>query len=167
MAEELRRHVTKMARSKPAFLAELNREVSRAGVALGWFGRFAVEKEKPEHRGKINLKHRGTLPLVCALRLLSLRAGIEETASLGRIAALHEAGVLNDDEADYLGGGFGHITGLLLRQQLDDFMARQPVTNYVHPDDLSKREKDILLDSLKAIDDFAKRIHAEFTAEVL
>ncbi len=166
MERELRRQVTAMALANPAFLAALNREAGRAAVALGWFGRFAVEKDKPEHRGKINLKHRGTLPLVSALRLLSLRAGIEETASLGRIAALHEAGVLSDDEADYLGGGFGHITGLLLRQQLDDFMARRPVTNYVHPEDLSKREKDILLDSPKAIDDFAKRIHAEFTAEV-
>ena len=40
------------------------------------------------------------------------------------------------------------------------------VGNHVHPDDLSEREKDILIDSLKAIDDFAKTVHGEFTAEV-
>ena len=88
------------------------------------------------------------------------------------------AEVLNDNDADYLGGAFNHITGLLLHQQLDDFLARRPVTNYVHPDDLSTREKDILLDSLKAIDNFAKpatmsarptdrRVPSAFTFEVL
>ena len=166
MAEELRRHVTKMARSSPAFLAELNREVSRAGVALGWFDRFLVEKDKPEHKGKINLKHSGTLPLVSCLRLLALREGVDGVSTLERIAALHERQVLQDDEADYLRGAFSHITRLLLRQQLTDFKARRKVNNYVHPAALSEREKDILIDSLKAIDGFTKRVHAEFTADV-
>jgi signal-transduction protein with cAMP-binding, CBS, and nucleotidyltransferase domain len=166
MAEELRREVTEMARSSPAFLAELNREVSRAGVALGWFGRFLVEKQKPEHKGKINLKHSGTLPLVSCLRLLALREGVDKVPTLERIAALHERQVLADDEADYLRGAFSHITGLLLRQQLTDFKAGREVGNHVHPEALSKREKDILTDSLKAIDGFVKRVRAEFTADV-
>ena len=166
MAEELRGHVTRMARSSPAFLAELNREMERSAVALGWFGRLAVETDKPEHKGKINLKHRGTLPLVSALRLMALRQGIAETSTLGRIAALRAAGHLSADQADYLSGAFTHLTGLLLRQQVADFQARRPVGNHVHPDDLSEREKDILIDSLKAIDDFAKTVHGEFTAEV-
>ena len=166
MADELRGRVTQMARSRPAFLAELNREAGRVGVALGWFGRFVVENQKSDHKGKINLKHSGTLPLVTSLRLLSLRDGVAETGSLARIAALHEKGVLSRDEADYLGGAFDHITGILLRQQLADFKAGRRVSNFVHPDELSEREKDILVDSLKAIDGFAKRVHGEFTAEV-
>jgi len=166
MAEELRRKVTKMARSSPAFLAELNREVSRAGVALGWFGRFVVEKKKKDHMGKINLKHSGTLPLVSCLRLLALREGVDSVSTLERIDALHERKVLHDDEADYLRGAFSHITGLLLRQQLADFKAGRQVGNYVHPKTLRKRDKNILIDSLKAIDGFTKRVHADFTADV-
>ena len=165
MAEELRGHVTRMTRSSPAFLAELNREISRIEVAVGWFGRFVVEKDKPEHRGKINLKHSGTLPLISSLRLLALQSGITETSTLSRIAALNQKGKLTNDEADYLSGAFTHITGLLLRQQLTDFMAQRQVSNYVHPDELSEREKDILIDSLKAIDDFVKRIRSSFTGD--
>ena len=74
--------------------------------------------------------------------------------------------MLGDNESDYLRGAFNHITFLLLRQQLEDFQAGRQVSNYVHPDDLSKREKDILLDSLKAIDGLQKRVHTEFTGEV-
>ena len=64
MVRELRRATTDMAKSSPAFLSELQRETARAGVALGWFGRLATEKDEPEHRGDMNPKHRGTLPLV-------------------------------------------------------------------------------------------------------
>ncbi|MHA1599297.1 MAG: putative nucleotidyltransferase substrate binding domain-containing protein, partial [Alphaproteobacteria bacterium] len=64
------------------------------------------------------------------------------------------------------GGAYRHISRLLLREQLSDFQAGRTVGNYVHPDTLSKREKDILVDSLRAIDDLRKRVHAEFTGDV-
>ena len=163
---EMRANITAMLKSSPAFLRALEQEATRFGVALGWFGRLLTEKEKPEHKGEINLKHAGTMPLVTGIRLLAMRAGIEKVGTLARIAALHEAGVLNDDEQDYLSGAFAHITGLLLRRQIADFKGAREVGNYVRRDDLSERERDILVDSLKAIESFQDRIHSEFTGEV-
>lgn len=165
-AEELREAVTRMAKESPAFLAELQQEVARTGVALGWFGRLRTENDDSEHKGKLNLKHSGTMPLVSNLRLLALREGIAETGTRTRIDALHEAGVLDADDADYLRGAFRHITGVLLRQQLRDFRAGQPVTNYVAPDALSERERDILVDSLKAIEELGKRVRHDFTGDI-
>jgi signal-transduction protein with cAMP-binding, CBS, and nucleotidyltransferase domain len=165
-ARELRRHANELTRRSPFYLQQMEAVVHDYGVALGWFGRFVTEKEKPEHKGEMNLKHSGTLPLVACIRLLALREGIEQTGTLARIEALPAAGVLTDDEQDYLDGAFRHITNLLLREQLADFKAGDEVGNYVHPDRLSEREKDILVDSFKAIDTLRKRVHAEFTAEV-
>jgi signal-transduction protein with cAMP-binding, CBS, and nucleotidyltransferase domain len=163
---ELRRHAGDLIGGSPAYLREMAHEVHEHGVALGWFGRFLTEKEKPEHKGEINLKHAGTMPLVGCIRLLALREGIEVTSTLGRIAALHGIGILSDDEDDYLGGAYRHISHLLLRQQLADFQAGRTVGNHVHPDSLSEREKDILVDSLRAIDALRKRVHADFTGDV-
>jgi signal-transduction protein with cAMP-binding, CBS, and nucleotidyltransferase domain len=163
---ELRRHATAMVQANPAYLKGMERIATDYGVALGWFGRFVTDKEKPEHKGEINLKHTGTLPLVACIRVLALQKGVEETSTLGRIQALHAAGVLDDDASDYLIGAFRHLTSLLLRQQLADFQAGEEVGNHVHPDDLSEREKDILVDSFKAIESLRQRVHAEFTAEV-
>jgi len=73
MVRDLRAIVVEMVRNSPAFLSELHHESARTGVALGWFGRFATEREKPEHRGEINLKHMGTMPLVSALRTRAVR----------------------------------------------------------------------------------------------
>lgn len=165
-AAELRRHATDMIKNSYPYLQEMEQIVQEYGVALGWFGRLVTDKEKPEHKGEVNLKHAGTLPLVACTRLLALRQGIEETATLRRIAALHAAGILSDDEEDYLSGAFRHITLLLLRQQLADFKAGQEVGNHVHTDALSEREKDILVDSFKAIDNLRQRVHGEFTADV-
>ena len=165
-ARELRRHASLLTSRNPFYLRQMEAVVHDYEVALGWFGRFITEKEKPGHEGEMNLKHSGTLPLVACLRLLALREGIEATGTLARIAALHDAGVLDDDEEDYLRGAFRHITSLLLREQLADFKAGEEVGNYVHPDRLSEREKDILVDSFKAIDALRDRVHAEFTGDV-
>ena len=142
-------------------------EAARAKVALGWFGRLSLEDDDPDHKGSVNLKHRGTLPLVSNLRLLALREGVLETGSLARLDALHEAGSIARDEWDYLRGAFDHITFLLLRQQLADF--RDPagqVSNFVRPETLTRRERDMLVESLRAIERFAERVESDFTGRV-
>ena len=130
------------------------------------FGRFVTEKDDPKHKGQINLKHTGTLPLVEGLRLLGLREGVRASSSLARIAALHDAGVLDGDEQDYLRGAYNHITMLLLRQQIRDFEAGTDVSNYVPPSALTKRERDILYDGFKAIREFRGRLRTEFTGDI-
>ncbi len=165
-ARELRQHAAALIKGNPAYLREMAHEVQEYGVALGWFGRFLTETEKPEHKGEINLKHAGTMPLVGNIRLLALRHGVPATSTLERIAALHRTGVLSDDEEDYLSGAYRHISCLLLREQIADFRAGRTVGNHVHPDTLSEREKDILVDSLRAIDALRKRVRAEFTGDV-
>jgi signal-transduction protein with cAMP-binding, CBS, and nucleotidyltransferase domain len=166
MAAELRRHVTAIGKGNHAFLLDMYRDDSEAGVGLGLFGRFITERKDKAHKGKISLKHAGAMPLVEAARLLALREGIDATSTLGRLAALHKAGILDADEHDYLRGAFSHITRLLLRQQMADFKAGKTVGNYVSPKALSRREKDLLVDSFKAIRALRKRIRADFTGEI-
>ena len=81
--------------------------------------------------------------------------------------ALEERGVLARDEADYLQGAYRHISHLLLRQQIADFQAGRPVTNYVHPRGLTRREADMLKDSFQAIRRLRDRMRGEFTGDVL
>jgi len=166
MADNLRHHVTKVVGRNPTFLREMYEDDQDHGTALGWFGRFITEKDDEEFLGQMNLKQTGTLPLVEATRLLSLREGIEEVATLARMQALRDKGVLDADEFDYLRGAFLHICRLLLRQQIGDFNAGNRVSNYVAPDSLTERERDILTDSFKAIDALRKRMRSEFTGDI-
>ena len=166
-AADLREDVTRMVRRSPIFLSSMLEEANRASVGLGWFGRLATEREDAEHKGKINLKHRGTMPLVSNLRILALRNGIAETATLKRLDALRDLKVIDNDHWDYLTGAFRHITHILLRQQLADFDdPNRKVSNFVDPDELTRRERDLLVDSLKSIEGFVESVDLELTGNV-
>jgi len=166
LAAVLREYVTRALKENPFFLSELFRDDEDYNVALGLFGRFITEKDNREHLGEINLKYTGTLPLVQAARLLALREGIPDTATLDRLDRLLAAGVLGADNHDYLRAAFGHVTLLLLRQQIADFRVGKPVSNFVNPEDLSLRERDQLVDSFKAIRRFLDRVRSDFTGNV-
>ncbi len=165
-ADQLRTFVTKTASANPAFLREMHADDMDHRVALGWFGHFLTERHDKNHKGKMNLKHTGTLPLVEAMRLLALREGIETVSTLGRMAALHDKGVLDDNEYDYLAGAYRHISHLLLRSQIAAFKAGKIVSNYVHPKTLTHRERDMLVQGFKAIRALRDRIRSEFTGDI-
>ncbi len=166
LAAELRDHITSRLRNNLHFMRDMFLQDEHFGVALGLFNRFILEKEDAGHRGELNLKITGTLPLVDAVRALALLHGVSETSTLARIAKLREAEVFSDDEADYLTGAFHHITHLLLRQQLADQRQGEEVSNYVHPDSLTEREDDQLVDALKAIRDLRDRVRSELSGSI-
>ena len=165
-AARLRSYVTGRARKYPGFLREMERVQEGHGVALGLFHRLIPDNTRGPNKGKLNLKYHGLLPLVECIRLLSLREGIMATSTLTRIDRLHENGVLESNEQDYLSGAFHHITHLILRQQVNDFLEHKPVGPYVPPDALSEREKDMLVAALVAIDELNNRVRTEFTGDI-
>ena len=166
LGARLRDHVTARARASPAFLRELYEVQAEHRAGIGLFGRLLTERADREHRGELNLKYAGTLPLAEAVRLLALRHGVPATGTLARIDALAALGALKPDEQDYLRGAFALITGLQLRRQIRAFQAGEPVTNFVHPDELTERELDMLKDAFRAINRFRDRLRAELMGDV-
>jgi CBS domain-containing protein len=125
-------------------------------VALGWFGGVRQESDGKDRRGVMNLKLRGTLPLVEGARLLALKAGIPATATLARLDSLKQKGTINPADHDDLAEAFHLITRLLLRQQIEDFRAEREVDDWVPEARLSQREKERLVTSFRAIGKFAR-----------
>lgn len=166
LAVELRSKVTGMVRHNHYFLRQMFQDQADHNVALGFFGGFITEKEKEEYKGQVNLKYTGTIPLVEAVRLLALREGVEETSTIERVRGLHDQGVLSINEHDDLTSAFYLITDILLRKQIRDYKAGRRVGYYVDPNALTKRDRVMLLESLKAINNVRKRVHMEFTAEI-
>ena len=166
LAEELGGVILRLCQANPGFLRAMFGVQADHRAALGWFNRLVTERADPMHRGEVNLKYAGTLPLAEAVRLLALRRGVAATGTLARIEALAEAGDLDHDTCDRLRGAFDHITGLQLRQQVADFRAGRPIGNFVDPDDLTARERDLLKDGFRAINGFRDRLRVELTGDV-
>lgn len=166
LATDLRAEVLRQIRSNHFFLSEMFASQVQHNVALGLFNRLATEKGNDTHRGEIDLKYRGNLPLVEAVRLLALKQGIGETSTLQRIKKLHQANILSESEADYLTTAFSFITQVLLKRQVGEFKANRPINCFIKTRLLSKREKENLTNALRHIQAFRKRIKGEMTGDV-
>jgi signal-transduction protein with cAMP-binding, CBS, and nucleotidyltransferase domain len=166
LAAELRRHVTRVTTGNEPFLRALYGFDRDHGTARGWFGRFATEAKDPVHKGKINLKLHGLLPLIEGARMFALRDGVEATGTLARLLAAHGSGVLDDDEHEYLVAAHQTLGELLLRRQFADFRAGLPVSGFVHPNTLSRRDRARLREAFKAIEDLRARMKVEFGGEI-
>lgn len=157
-ARELREYVTPLIAENRNFLRDIEDLQKDYATGLGWFRRIRTDSAR---RGEINLKHRGTLPLVDAVRILALLHRVPATPTLARIDGLAAAGILNRDEQDELHGAFRHVTRLLLGRQLEDFKAGRKVGHHVPLRALSRMERGRLIDSFRAIERIRARVAVE------
>ena len=147
----VREHMIAAASRAPGFVKALRSIESDHTVAVGWFG-LKKEVDEEDREGVVNLKMRGTLPLVEGARLMALRLGAMETSTLARLDRLRAAGRLTADDHDYLVHAFDSIGRLLLAQQVADIRVGRKPTDYVPVEALARRERDTLYACLKAID---------------
>ena len=161
LSQTLRRYIMQAIAESPTFVRDLFTIEADHGAALGWFGRLRSERDKQDRPGMINLKLRGSLPLVEAARLLSLRAGLAETSTLARLDGLVAKGALHPEDHDNLKDAFEFISHLLLRQQVEDFVAGREIDDFVPEERLSKREKEHLVTCLRSIVNVRSTLEAD------
>lgn len=151
LTRAVREHMIASASRAPGFVKALRSIESDHTVAVGWFG-LKKEVDEEDRDGVVNLKMRGTLPLVEGARLMALRIGAMETSTLARLDRLRAAGRLSADDHDYLVHAFDSVGRLLLTRQVADIRVGRKPTDYVPVESLTRRERDTLYACLKAID---------------
>lgn len=165
LAETLRERLLGLVAQRRSFLRDMCLALVNQKVALGFFGRFETEEAGDGRR--INLKLRGTIPLVGAVRLLALREGVAATATRDRLAALQERGVLREQEHATCDAAYANLSELLLRQQLADVRAGRAPGNRVSTTGLSRARRQRLTESLRAVEALQQRVREDFTSQIL
>jgi signal-transduction protein with cAMP-binding, CBS, and nucleotidyltransferase domain len=155
LAAELRQHVTRVAQGNGPFLNRMAWRQSEEGPSLGLFGRL-MARDATEGDG-IDLKLHGIMPLVEAVRLLALWAGVEETGTPSRLGALLSRRVIERVDHDEVAEAFEFLTGLLLRRQVTDALAKPSAVTLPAS---SAREHDRLVETLRRIDSFRRNVSA-------
>lgn len=117
LAEALADRVARRLPLAHLFLDEMAALLLETPVALDRFGRLASGGEGAPHERAINLKHRGVLPLVNAVRLMSLRHGVTPPDTRSRLTALVMRDVLDTERARALTVALARLQGLLLAEQ--------------------------------------------------
>ena len=102
-------------------------------------------------KGTVDLKKSGLAPIVLLARLYGLRAGSAAVGTDQRLADAATAGVLSQELIERLRDGYALLTGLRLRNQLQQIDAREYVTDTIETDGLTDAEHDGLRDVFRAI----------------
>lgn len=111
LAESLREHVFQCLGSRRKLLEAMLRNTLHRKVSLGVLGNLITERYG-EDAGGIDIKYGSYIPIVNGIRLLSIQAGIRETGTLARIAALAAAGRVSKDTAQAWTEAFTRILKL-------------------------------------------------------
>jgi CBS domain-containing protein len=150
LADQLRAHLNRTTRNQNIFFARLARTVTMHRPPLGLFGAFSVDREG-EHKDKLNLKINALGPIVDIARLCALEAGIPETGTLERLAALRPSHPLLSHYGEELSHAFEFLSLMRIQHQFQQIQAGGPGNNFLDPRSLTTFEKKSLKDSFRLI----------------
>jgi CBS domain-containing protein len=118
---------------------------------LSFFKNFIVEKDG-EHKNKLDIKHKGLVPIINFARILSLRHGIAETNTITRLKALAAAGHISDELCSMAVDAYELQMQMRFVHQLEQIERGEEPDNYIDPGRLSDLEKQMLKDTFGVIE---------------
>ena len=130
------------------------------------FLRGLVVEHSGEHRGRLDLKRGGLLPVVDLARWAGMAAGVTSASTPERLHAAAESGTLSRSDARTLEDAFELIVGLRLEHQVNQLRAGVAPDDHVDPDSLSALTRSYLKEAFRAIASVQKRVAAELSLVV-
>ena len=119
--------------------------------AVGRLRDFVLERSD-EHRGRLDIKHGGLLPVTSIARYAGLAAGaIAAGSSPERLSAADAAGTLDGDSARSLSEAFELFQGVRLEHQVDQLECGVEPDDYVDPKALEPARRRRLRDALREV----------------
>lgn len=150
MANRLQAFIADAASQAPNFLGCLARNALNRTPPLGFFRDFVVEKTGSQ-RNSVNLKRRGTAPLVDVIRVHALAAGSTAQNSFARLDDLVASGWLTSSAVADLRDALEFIALVRIRHQARALQAGNPPSNNLNPEHLSSFERRSLKDAFQVL----------------
>jgi CBS domain-containing protein len=149
--ERLRQQIARQARASPRFLASMARNALLRTPPLGFFKGFVMESDGRQ-ANTINLKRRGSAPLVDLIRVHALAVGSSARNSFTRLKDLSDAGILPPGRGRDLGDAMAFISSVRIRHMADDLAAGREPGNSIEPDTLSDFDRKNLREAFLVLD---------------
>lgn len=147
--EDLQTATLERARKNSIFITHLLSNALTHTPPLGFFG--TLKLEGGEHRGTINLKLNGVVPIVDIARVYALEAAIAEVNTHRRLEEGRSASVMSESGAADLLAAFEFIAMVRLRHQARQIRAGKKPDNYMNPNEISHLERDQLKKAFQVV----------------
>lgn len=148
--DQLKSFIVRRARKNNRFLACLARNALQRTPPLGFFKNFVMEKDG-KHRNSINLKRRGTAPLVDIIRVHALAAGSRAQNSFDRLDDIIDAKILPKGRGPDLRDAMEFLSMVRIHHQALDLENQQEPDNNIEPENLSNFERRNLKDAFQIV----------------
>jgi CBS domain-containing protein len=155
----------RVAPSNPALLRLLARFALSHRPPTGFFRGLVVEPTG-EHRGRLDLKHGGVIPIVDLARWAGMAAGVTSASTNERLRAAAAVGTLSEARTRTLEDAYTLITSLRVEHQVAQLRAGEPPDDYVNPASLSRLTRSYLREAFRAVASVQKHVAAELRTGV-
>ncbi|MDQ6605910.1 MAG: DUF294 nucleotidyltransferase-like domain-containing protein [Actinomycetota bacterium] len=152
----------RLAPGHPALLRLLARFALSYRPPTGFFRGLVVE-HTGEHRGRLDLKHGGVIPIVDLARWAGMAAGATSASTTERLGVAGAAGTLPARDAHTLQDAFELISGLRLAHQVQQIRAGVEPDDHVDPAMLSSLTRSHLKEAFRAVASIQKRVATELS----
>lgn len=163
---ELQSYVLGKAQNNTIFLAMMCDNALMHSPPLGFFKTFVLETDG-DHNNTLNLKKRGTIPIVDIARNYALSAGIPCLNTIDRLRAIYQAGAMSREMSYSLIDAHEFIAGLRLEAQGKQYTAGSKTDNYLDPTELSPLVRHHLKDAFNVVREAQAAMKARFGGGVL
>lgn len=147
------------------FLARYVRESTAVRPPSGFVREFVVD-HRGHHRGQLDLKRGGLLPVAALGRWVAMVTGDARGGTLDRVRRGRQAGLLTQDEADTLAAAFEQVYDLLLRRDLAAMAAGRPASTYLDPRELDSLARRHLRETFRAVASVQDSVLASWSQRV-
>jgi CBS domain-containing protein len=136
------------------------------------FVRGLVVEHSGEHRGELDLKRGGLVPVAAIARWAAIVTGDVSGTTLARLGRARAAGLLTADEADSLTGAYQEVFGLLLAREIDQIRspgsgpAPPRASRYLAPASLDSLTRRMLRETFRVITQVQASLESEWAGRV-
>ena len=156
----------RLAPDHPDLLRLLARFALSHRPPTGFFRGLVVE-HTGEHRGQLDLKQRGVVPIVDLARWGAIAAGVTSASTTERLRAAGAAGTLSEADAHTLQDAFSLINNLRLEHQVTQLRAGAEPDDHVNPAELSPLMRSHLREAFRAVNSIQKRLAGELSIRMI
>jgi CBS domain-containing protein len=153
------------ASARPELLHLLARFALSHRPPTGFLRGLVVEHDG-EHRGRLDLKHGGLLPVVDLARWAGMSAGVTSASTSERLRAAADSDTLPAADVRTLHDAFELFTELRMEHQVEQLRAGTEPDDYVNPTELSTLARSHLKEAFRAVASVQRRISAELSLGV-
>lgn len=150
LVTSLRHRIYKETNESRVYIGTYLDWVQNQSSPLGFFKQFVVDRDG-EHKDELNIKEKGILPIVDALRVLAVAYEAEEHSTMERLDVISAKNRSLSEMHTDLSSAFEFLLHLRLQDQLRKTEFHDEIDDFIEPEKLSLLEKKTLKEIFQLI----------------